>query len=77
MSQGIIGSGFALQVAEQQKEKHVNRRRRPAAVLIQVSYCYGIYSREFSSGFKMNFCRKERGTLKDDSAPSDSKKAKK
>ncbi|XP_066935799.1 potassium voltage-gated channel subfamily KQT member 1-like [Clytia hemisphaerica] len=35
MPAGIIGSGFALQVAEQQKEKHVNRRRRPAAVLIQ------------------------------------------
>ncbi|XP_047138389.1 potassium voltage-gated channel subfamily KQT member 5 isoform X3 [Hydra vulgaris] len=32
---GIIGSGFALQVSEQQKEKHVSRRRRPAAELLQ------------------------------------------
>lgn len=35
MPAGIIGSGFALQVAEHQKEKHVNRQRRPAAVLLQ------------------------------------------
>ncbi|XP_065063070.1 potassium voltage-gated channel subfamily KQT member 5-like [Rhopilema esculentum] len=35
MPAGIIGSGFALQVAEHQKEKHINRKRRPAAVLIQ------------------------------------------
>lgn len=35
MPAGIIGSGFALQVAEHQKEKHINRKRRPAALLIQ------------------------------------------
>eukprot|EP00794_Sanderia_malayensis_P012155 gene12155-13409_t len=35
MPAGIIGSGFALQVAEHAKEKHANRKRRPAAVLIQ------------------------------------------
>ena len=34
--QGIIGSGFALQVIEQRKLKEKTRRRRPAAELIQV-----------------------------------------
>ena len=35
--QGIIGSGFALQVIEQAKQKNLSKRRRPAAELIQVS----------------------------------------
>ena len=34
--QGILGSGFALQVAQNQKQKHFNRRRVPAALIIQV-----------------------------------------
>lgn len=34
--QGIIGSGFALQVIEQKKKQHNRKRRRPAAMLIQV-----------------------------------------
>ncbi len=35
--QGILGSGFALQVQQQQRQKHFARRRHPAAMLIQVS----------------------------------------
>ena len=34
--QGILGSGFALQVAQNQREKHFSNRRIPAAILIQV-----------------------------------------
>lgn len=34
--QGILGSGFALQVQQQQRQKHFARRRHPAAMLIQV-----------------------------------------
>ena len=33
---GILGSGFALKVQQQQRQKHVARRRQPAASLIQV-----------------------------------------
>ena len=32
---GILGSGFALKVQQQQRQKHVARRRQPAASLIQ------------------------------------------
>ncbi|XP_052822999.1 potassium voltage-gated channel subfamily KQT member 1 isoform X2 [Octopus bimaculoides] len=32
---GILGSGFALKVQQQQRQKHLNRRRVPAAMLIQ------------------------------------------
>jgi hypothetical protein len=34
--QGILGSGFALKVQQQQRQKHMIRRRVPAATLIQV-----------------------------------------
>ncbi len=34
--QGILGSGFALQVANHQRQKHITNRKIPAAVLIQV-----------------------------------------
>lgn len=34
--QGILGSGFALKVTQQQRQKHFHRRRRPAAILLQV-----------------------------------------
>ena len=33
--QGILGSGFALKVQQQQRQKHMIRRRQPAASLIQ------------------------------------------
>ena len=33
--QGILGSGFALKVQQQQRQKHMIRRRVPAATLIQ------------------------------------------
>lgn len=33
--QGILGSGFALKVQQQQRQKHLIRRRVPAASLIQ------------------------------------------
>ncbi|KAG9355682.1 hypothetical protein JZ751_000520 [Albula glossodonta] len=35
---GILGSGFALKVQEQHRQKHFEKRRTPAANLIQV-YC--------------------------------------
>ena len=35
---GILGSGFAIQVAQNQKQKHINRRRLPAALLIQAAW---------------------------------------
>lgn len=35
--QGILGSGFALKVQEQHRQKHFEKRRNPAANLIQVS----------------------------------------
>ncbi|ESO85345.1 hypothetical protein LOTGIDRAFT_195888, partial [Lottia gigantea] len=38
---GILGSGFALKVQQQQRQKHLNRRRIPAAMLIQSLWrCY-------------------------------------
>ncbi|XP_028405868.1 uncharacterized protein LOC114528434 isoform X2 [Dendronephthya gigantea] len=37
---GILGSGFALKVAQHQRQKHVKRRRRPAAMLIQSNWRY-------------------------------------
>lgn len=40
-SQGILGSGFALKVQQQQRQKHMIRRRQPAATLIQAVWrCY-------------------------------------
>ena len=39
--QGILGSGFALKVQQQQRQKHLIRRRVPAATLIQCLWrCY-------------------------------------
>lgn len=35
--QGILGSGFALKVQEQHRQKHFEKRRTPAANLIQVA----------------------------------------
>uniref|UniRef100_A0A8C4WV90 Ion transport domain-containing protein n=2 Tax=Eptatretus burgeri TaxID=7764 RepID=A0A8C4WV90_EPTBU len=34
---GILGSGFALKVQEQHRQKHFEKRRSPAASLIQIS----------------------------------------
>uniref|UniRef100_A0A803TMQ2 Potassium voltage-gated channel subfamily Q member 4 n=1 Tax=Anolis carolinensis TaxID=28377 RepID=A0A803TMQ2_ANOCA len=39
---GILGSGFALKVQEQHRQKHFEKRRTPAANLIQVSGNSGI-----------------------------------
>jgi hypothetical protein len=39
--QGILGSGFALKVQEQHRQKHFEKRRNPAAGLIQVSLAQG------------------------------------
>ncbi len=33
--QGILGSGFALKVQQQQRQKHYKRRKIPAVLLIQ------------------------------------------
>uniref|UniRef100_A0A673H015 Potassium voltage-gated channel, KQT-like subfamily, member 5b n=1 Tax=Sinocyclocheilus rhinocerous TaxID=307959 RepID=A0A673H015_9TELE len=35
---GILGSGFALKVQEQHRQKHFEKRRNPAACLIQVRH---------------------------------------
>ncbi|XP_062282818.1 potassium voltage-gated channel subfamily KQT member 2-like isoform X1 [Scomber scombrus] len=35
---GILGSGFALKVQEQHRQKHFEKRRNPAASLIQVAW---------------------------------------
>uniref|UniRef100_UPI00358E4840 potassium voltage-gated channel subfamily KQT member 4-like isoform X2 n=1 Tax=Myxine glutinosa TaxID=7769 RepID=UPI00358E4840 len=35
---GILGSGFALQVQEQHRQKHFEKRRNPAASLIQAAW---------------------------------------
>jgi potassium voltage-gated channel KQT-like subfamily protein 5 len=41
MKKGILGSGFALKVQQQQRQKHMIRRRGPAATLIQCLWrCY-------------------------------------
>uniref|UniRef100_A0A663EGX5 Potassium voltage-gated channel subfamily Q member 4 n=1 Tax=Aquila chrysaetos chrysaetos TaxID=223781 RepID=A0A663EGX5_AQUCH len=37
---GILGSGFALKVQEQHRQKHFEKRRTPAANLIQVAQCW-------------------------------------
>lgn len=37
LCKGILGSGFALKVQEQHRQKHFEKRRTPAANLIQVS----------------------------------------
>ncbi|KAG9350529.1 hypothetical protein JZ751_026895 [Albula glossodonta] len=36
--QGILGSGFALKVQEQHRQKHFEKRRNPAASLIQAAW---------------------------------------
>ncbi len=41
IKKGILGSGFALKVQQQQRQKHMIRRRQPAATLIQSLWrCY-------------------------------------
>ncbi|KAF7643773.1 hypothetical protein LDENG_00233800 [Lucifuga dentata] len=35
---GILGSGFALKVQEQHRQKHFEKRRNPAASLIQAAW---------------------------------------
>ncbi|KFV58670.1 Potassium voltage-gated channel subfamily KQT member 2, partial [Gavia stellata] len=38
LPQGILGSGFALKVQEQHRQKHFEKRRNPAAGLIQAAW---------------------------------------
>ncbi|XP_048522553.1 potassium voltage-gated channel subfamily KQT member 4 isoform X2 [Dendroctonus ponderosae] len=46
---GILGSGFALKVQEQQRQKHMIRRRQPAATLIQSIWrCYAADEKSMS-----------------------------
>ncbi|XP_045070834.1 potassium voltage-gated channel subfamily KQT member 4 isoform X5 [Coregonus clupeaformis] len=44
---GILGSGFALKVQEQHRQKHFEKRRNPAACLIQAAWRY--YSTDCST----------------------------
>ncbi|XP_001634862.3 potassium voltage-gated channel subfamily KQT member 1 isoform X2 [Nematostella vectensis] len=49
---GILGSGFALKVTQQQRQKHFHRRRRPAAILLQSywrMYCADINSKSVAT----------------------------
>lgn len=47
---GILGSGFALKVQQQQRQKHMIRRRVPAATLIQCLWrCYAVTDGHSSS----------------------------
>lgn len=46
--QGILGSGLALKVQEQHRQKHFEKRRMPAANLIQV--------RDAQEGPELNWC---------------------
>lgn len=47
---GILGSGFALKVQAMQRQKHLNRRRAPAARLIQCLWrCYAADPNSMSS----------------------------
>lgn len=45
--QGILGSGFALKVQEQHRQKHFEKRRTPAANLIQVRRGWRVPPRPF------------------------------
>uniref|UniRef100_A0A6Q2X0A7 Potassium voltage-gated channel, KQT-like subfamily, member 5b n=1 Tax=Esox lucius TaxID=8010 RepID=A0A6Q2X0A7_ESOLU len=44
---GILGSGFALKVQEQHRQKHFEKRRNPAACLIQAAWRY--HSTDYSA----------------------------
>ncbi|KAK2548433.1 Potassium voltage-gated channel subfamily KQT member 5 [Acropora cervicornis] len=49
---GILGSGFALKVTQQQRQKHFHRRRRPAAILLQSYwrlYCADLNSKSVAT----------------------------
>ncbi|XP_040507717.1 potassium voltage-gated channel subfamily KQT member 4 isoform X5 [Gallus gallus] len=46
---GILGSGFALKVQEQHRQKHFEKRRTPAANLIQAAW--RLYSTDASRGY--------------------------
>uniref|UniRef100_A0A8C1NDM6 Potassium voltage-gated channel subfamily Q member 4 n=1 Tax=Cyprinus carpio TaxID=7962 RepID=A0A8C1NDM6_CYPCA len=59
---GILGSGFALKVQEQHRQKHFEKRRTPAANLIQVTaqsinflVCHQNHSSNFLASGKMGF----------------------
>ncbi|XP_065063684.1 potassium voltage-gated channel subfamily KQT member 1-like [Rhopilema esculentum] len=52
---GILGSGFALQVAQHQREKHFNNRRIPAAILIQS--CWRRYATDPINGLHATWIR--------------------
>lgn len=45
--QGILGSGFALKVQEQHRQKHFEKRRTPAANLIQVEQGWRVLPHPF------------------------------
>eukprot|EP00794_Sanderia_malayensis_P011877 gene11877-13110_t len=52
---GILGSGFALQVANQQRNKHITNRRIPAAMLIQC--CWRRYAVDPTCGLHATWIR--------------------
>lgn len=54
---GILGTGFALKVQEQNRVKHFVRRRIPAAILIQTAWrCYTA-DKNNDGNFKSTGCR--------------------
>lgn len=62
---GILGSGFALKVQQQQRQKHMIRRRGPAATLIQSLWVSSL-TFTFPSHYQLfvEMLRCQRGTYK-------------
>lgn len=71
---GILGTGLALKVQEQQRQKHFNKRRDPAARLIQCAWrCYAS-SKNSRSIATWKACMKQRNKLKNISASNSNDK---
>ncbi|EPY77818.1 potassium voltage-gated channel subfamily KQT member 3 isoform 2 [Camelus ferus] len=52
---GILGSGLALKVQEQHRQKHFEKRRKPAAELIQGPVVYGVGPLGGHAGHEVEF----------------------
>ncbi|KAL9963210.1 hypothetical protein ACROYT_G032388 [Oculina patagonica] len=90
---GILGSGFALKVTQQQRQKHFHRRRRPAAVLLQSYwrlFCADLDSKSVATWLPSIYYNRQQhllkavmektgttGTTQDDDGLSDSQRKRK
>lgn len=64
---GILGSGFALKVTQQQRQKHFRRRRRPAAILLQSYwrlYCADLNSKSVATWLPSIYYNRQQHLLK-------------